>query len=83
MNPTATQRAVQIPRNPWWFRCSREAPLARPINIATNPIGSIATKIGMKARKNFWIIVARVPKCRSPQMNTDETEIHQNSFSHL
>jgi hypothetical protein len=30
------------------------------MNIATSPIGSIATKTGMKATKNFWIIVAHV-----------------------
>src|SRR5881392_3418205 len=50
------QRAVKIPRRACRFRRSREALVPRPMKIATSPIGSIATKTGIKARKNFSII---------------------------
>ena len=56
MNPTAIQSAVKIPTNPWRCRSSRETLPAKPIKTATSPIGSMATKIGMKATKNLWII---------------------------
>jgi hypothetical protein len=38
----------------------------------------------MKATKNLWTMFLGVfPKSWfSPQMNTDETRIHQNSFCH-
>src|SRR5204863_7736708 len=56
IKPTAMQRAVKIPRRACRFRRSREALVPRPMKIATSPIGSIATKTGIKARKNFSII---------------------------
>src|SRR6266404_3145130 len=57
IKPIAMPRAVKIPRSACRFRCSREALAPRPIKIATSPIGSIATKIGIKARKNLSIIL--------------------------
>src|SRR5438046_4063240 len=56
IKPTATARAVKIPRRACRFRRSREALVPRHMKIATSPIGSIATKTGIKARKNFSII---------------------------
>src|SRR5438477_6757681 len=58
IKPIATQRAVMIPRKACRFRRSREALVPRPMKMATRPIGSMATKTGIKARKNFSIIAA-------------------------
>src|SRR4029079_5408494 len=71
-NPIATQNAVKIPRAAWCLRWSGEALDASPMNIATSPIGSIATKTGMKATKNFWIIVAQVSDCVTAQNATQD-----------
>lgn len=79
-NPIATQNAVKSPRPAWRLRCSGEALDASPMNIATSPIGSMATKTGMKATKNFWIILTQISVVGfGPQMNTDQAPIHQNS----
>src|SRR6266404_3990186 len=55
IKPTETSRPVIKPRKAWCLRSSLAALVPSPMKIATSPIGSIATKTGIKASRNFSI----------------------------